>query len=156
MSARSIGPALLVLGGLLLLVAMVFTWATVSGSGTSIAVNGFNQDGYITDVFGVLLIIFGLLAMRPRTWVSVVATIIAALAAGWAAIVLAAINNFSSYYPDVTAEGVTVSVGIGVFIVLVGAVLGLIGAVASFFGRRARSGVVAAAPAPPPPPAAPA
>jgi hypothetical protein len=150
MTARSFGGGLLVIGGILMLVASVLTWATVSGPGDTVTVNGFNQDGYITDGFAIVLLLLGILVLRrPHTWVSVVTTVIAVLAVGWALIVLSAINSFSTYYPDISAEGVTVTVGVGVIVVVLGAALCLVGAIASFFGRR----TAVALPPPPPAPA---
>ena len=142
-------------GAVLMLVSSALTWATVDGPAGSITVNGFNTDGYVTDVFAVVFIVLGLLVWRGgRTLLSVATTVVGVLAVGWGILVVAAISNFSSLYPDTTAEGITVAAGVGVYTVLVGTVLGLIGAIASFPARRATA--PAAVPAPPPsaPPAA--
>jgi hypothetical protein len=137
-SRRNLAGGLLAVGGIVMMLATFLTRATVSGGAISIDVNGYSAgsvDGFVTDVFAVAFIVLGILVLRtPRTWVSVIATVFAVLGAGWALLVMGTTNN-SSISPDASAAGVTVTVGFGVVVLLIGAFAALLGAVASFYGR---------------------
>ena len=137
-SRRNLAGGLLAVGGIVMMLATFLTRATVSGGTISIDVNGYSAgsvDGFVTDVFAVAFIVLGILVLRtPRTWVSVISTVFAVLGAGWALLVMGTTNN-SSISPDASAAGVTVTVGFGVVVLLIGAFAALIGAVASFYGR---------------------
>jgi hypothetical protein len=87
--------------------------------------------------------------------VSVISTVFAVLGAGWALLVMGTTNN-SSISADASAVGVTVTVGFGVVVLLIGAFAALLGAVASFYGRTSATTTAgwtrpaSAAPSPPP------
>lgn len=137
-SRRNLAGGLLAVGGVVMMLATFLTRATVSGGTISIDVNGYSAgsvDGFVTDVFAVAFIVLGILVLRtPRTWVSVISTVFAVLGAGWALLVMGTTNN-SSISADLAAAGVTVTVGFGVVVLIIGAFAGLLGAVASFYGR---------------------
>ncbi len=133
---RFLAGGILALGAIVMLAATFLTWATISGPATTVTVSGLNTDGYITDGFAIAFLVAAFaLARQPRTWLSVVATIGTLAGLGWAVIVLSAISNFSSLYPDTTASGVSVTAGLGVIVAVAGSAAALIGAIASFFAR---------------------
>ena len=138
-SRRNLAGGLLAVGGVVMMTATFLTRATVSGGTLSINVNGYSAgsvDGFVTDAFAVAFIVLGILVVRtpPRTWVSVMSTVFAVLGAGWALLVMGTTNN-SSISADASAAGVTVTVGFGVVVLIIGAFAALLGAVASFYGR---------------------
>ena len=93
-----------------------------------------SYDVVTTVVLGALLIVAAF-ASRPRTrWGRVLSDIVAVFACLWGALVVVAAANPSA---DGTAlSGVTAAVGLGAYVVAVGAGLALIGAVTGLRGRN--------------------
>lgn len=148
MSVKRFTPAaaLLVLGGVLMLISLALPWAKFAASdGTTASVSGYNAsyDGVITAVLGVVLIVAGWGVASGRRWGSIVGIIFAILSCLWAAILFAAVKNLQSD-ALVNASNVTVAVAFGVYLIVAGAVLGLIGSILSF--RRRTTTVAATGP----------
>jgi len=147
------GAGLMVLGGALLVIGSFLDWAEVSdpSSGLGDSETGIGGgDGWFTLIFGAALLLVGYLiyagqAANSPKWLGWL---------GWAGAVLGlalAVFEFTDINSDldtIKALGLDGSLGIGVWLIIAGGVLGLIGAImakphAAFGGAT-----------PPPPPAA--
>lgn len=123
-------PATTVLGvsAIVLVIAAFLPWATVSALGASISVNGLDgSDGYITIICGAYL---GFIAWRAmqRQPVSKGMVIGMWVAAGIATAI--GVMNFSSVDDNVGAAalaGVSASVGIGLWLTILGGLGALAG-----------------------------
>jgi hypothetical protein len=127
----------LVLGAVLLMVGLPLQWQTVASThgSASLSSTGLDYPAYdiaVTAVFALLLVAAALLFARAWRWAAAFATVTALLACLWAALVFLA----AGYPADgSSSSGVTVTVGTGVFVLMAGAVVALIGAVLGFRGR---------------------
>jgi hypothetical protein len=84
-SARSapVAAILAIVGGALLAIGSFLAWASVSGGGTSVTAKGTDgSDGYITLVAGIVVIACGVLLMRVGKKAIAVLAILAALVGG--------------------------------------------------------------------------
>ncbi len=118
------------LGGVLMAIGSFLTWASVSASGAGAASKSGTEggDGWITLVIGIALIAAGFMAYSGKAlpmWF------------GWAAAILGvavAVFEFFSLKSDLDdfnavfeGTGVSGSLGIGFWLVVAGALLGIIG-----------------------------
>ena len=180
-----IGAVLAVVGGALLVIGSFLSWAEVSGGGVSVSAKGIDgSDGYITVVAGLVALAVGVAALRmPRRPLAVLA-IIAGLVGGGLGVydavtaedsVLdaaaeeiapqfgATAEEVRSLLDDAIASGqLDISISIGLYVVIAGGVLALIGGVlqltragAPAMPAVAPAGIASAhaAPVAPPPPA---
>jgi hypothetical protein len=134
---KPLSAALLLLGGVLILIGLPLQWSTVAATdgSASVASTGLDYPGYdiaTTVVVAVLLIAAAFTVVGGWRWASVFAVVTALIACMWAALVYLAAG-----YPanGGSTVGVTVSVGAGAYVAVAGAVVALIGAVLSFRGR---------------------
>ncbi len=133
------GPVLSLIGGGLVLLGSFLTWATVTvgigslGVSGTVGVSGTDGDGQITLVLGLVIVGIGVVGLmgRPRFWlISLIAGCLAALVA------VIDIVDVSRTVSQVQGAYMHASVGIGLWVVLVGAVVGVVGA---WFLRAGRS-----------------
>lgn len=139
------------IGGVLLAIGTFLVFATVEAFGFSESVTGWDTDSnwyYLGS--GLALIVLGLVILTVgRPVARRVAGALGLLVAGLATVV--SIMDITGLEDEIPAEAlgqVGVSPGIGLFLAVAGAIVGLIGSGMSLF---ARGEVVEAAPPPPPP-----
>ena len=133
------GNGLLIVAGALFAIGSFLDWATLGPIGATGMDGG---DGWFTLIAGAVLLVVGLLAFQGSStqipsWVGWVA---------WAVGTIIAVINLFDIMGEELAD---LSIGIGMYLILAGAVLGLVGLV---FVRQA--GDTGGGMAPPPPPAA--
>lgn len=201
-----IGPILAIVGGALLAIGSFLSWATVSGTGTEVSATGMDgSDGVITLVAGLAALACGVIAMKAgRRALAVIAIVAGLIGAGVglydaltakdsvldsaseevATQVGATTEEVRAFLDDAIDAGqLSISIGIGLYIVIGGGVIALVGGVLQMGGKGASASVGApatpagfatssaaapppaapmqsdmtppAAPAPPPPPDAP-
>jgi hypothetical protein len=161
-----------VLGGALLVVGSFLTWAELSGSGINVTAQGTDTEGWWTFAAGALVFLAGILlfvvdgevaAGRGRRIVAALA-IVAGLAGGVLGVykALTAEDEFLDAAAEelapqaggspeqvralldqaIDADQLGVSLGIGLYLVMIGGVVGLVGGA---LGLRRRAAVPAAA-----------
>lgn len=177
-----IGAILAILGGALLVIGSFLAWAEVSGSGTSTTASGIDgSDGYVTLVVGAIAIAAGIVAMRAGRRALAILTILAGLVGGGLGIydaltaeesVLDSAAEELAPTFGVSADEVRVlldeaidtgelgvSIAIGLYVVIAGGVLALVGGALQLSGSGASAPAMPAASAAStfstPPPAAP-
>ena len=173
-----IGAILAIAGGALLGIGSFLAWAEVSGGGTSVTAKGIDgSDGYITLGAGVVALLVGVLLLRQARRALAILAILAGLVGGGVAVYDALTAKDSvldsaaeELAPTVGASPeqvrelldqaidagqLSISLSIGIYVVIVGGVLALVGGVVSLGGSRsdeAEAEAVAVAGAPPPAP----
>ena len=184
-----VGAILAIAGGALLAIGSFLAWAEVSGGGTSVTAKGIDgSDGYITIGAGIVAVLVGILLLRRAQRALAILAILAILAGlvGGGVAVYDALTAKDSVL-DAAAEElaptvgatpeqvrvlldqaidsgeISISLSIGIYVVIAGGVLALVGGVLSLRGapkeERAEAGSGWSAPAPSvtdEPPAAPA
>ncbi|HEX7463723.1 MAG TPA: hypothetical protein VF382_02360 [Actinomycetota bacterium] len=125
------------IGGGLVLLGSFLPWATIRSavlsSPGSLSVNGTDGDGQITLVLALVIVGIGVVGLmgRPRFWlISLIAGCLAALVA------VIDIIDVSRTAGEVESAYLDASVGIGLWVVLAGAVVAVVGA---WFLRAGRS-----------------
>jgi len=129
---------MLVVGGVLLIAGSFLTWFTVLGesyTGFSDGESG-TKDGPVFVFFGVVVLAFGIvqLVARKVLAVGILAIVISAFALLAA---LADISDVSDVVDLGDSIGIDASSGPGLWIILVGALIALAGAIATVAKRRA-------------------
>ncbi|HET7235290.1 MAG TPA: Trp biosynthesis-associated membrane protein [Actinomycetota bacterium] len=172
-----LGAILAIVGGALLAVGSFLTWAEVSGGGTSVTAKGVDgSDGYITLVAGIVALGAGLLLMRQVKRLLAVLVVLAGLIGGAVGLydaltaedsVLdtaaeeiaptlgASVDEVRALLDQAIDAGeISISISIGLYIVIGGGVLALVGGLLSMRGGRepvsADTGFTSAAPSAPP------
>lgn len=160
-SGRSapIASILAIVGGALLAIGSFLAWASVSGGGTSVTAKGTDgTDGYITLVAGVILIACGVLLVRAGKKVIAVIAIVAALIGGGVGLYDAltakdrvlndAAEELATQFGATTAEvralldqaidagQIGISLNFGIYMVIVGGALGLVGGILGLRGAE--------------------
>jgi hypothetical protein len=131
------GPIVSLIGGGLVLLGSFLPWATVKtavlSSPASLSVSGTDGDGVITLVLGLVIVGIGLVCLtsRPRLW-------LVSLIAGCAAALVAVIDivDVGNRVGEIESDYLHASVGVGLWVVLVGAIIAVVGA---WFLRTGRS-----------------
>jgi hypothetical protein len=141
MKRVSSASVLLLIGGVLLAVALPMPWSGVvfADRTPSITLTGLEYAGYdiVTTLLLALLLCFAaLVEAGGRRWGSVLGVTAALLAALWGVLVVLAAANPSDNGNPITGVN-TVTIGIGAWVVLAGAVVALFGSLVSFRERRA-------------------
>ena len=121
------GPILGLLGAAMVLVGSLMPWATVTTAFGSITASGTDGDGQMTLVIGVILIVLiaGKLASSGKASLLNILIVLAALAA--LAIAGYDISNVQEAV-DAAAPFGSASVGAGLYVVALGAILSFFGA----------------------------
>ncbi len=175
-SRAPIGASLVLAGGALLLVGSFLPWAEVSGGGQSVTASGIDgSDGYLTIAAGLAALVAGFLLMRQaKRGLAILAIVAGLLGAGLGIydattakdnVLDAAAEELAPTVPGATVEQVReildaaidagqfgISISIGLYVVIGGGVLALIGGLLSMKGSdtAATSGfATASAPVPP-------
>ena len=126
-TVNRIGPILSLVGGAALILGTLMAWATVStaASGT-ISISSTEGDGEVVLVLGVVIVVLaGLDLVRPGRWWWIGVAVAAGLA------LLNGVIDFFNFSENIQAEDVeggVVSVGAGLYVVLLGAAVALVGA----------------------------
>jgi len=191
-----VGAILAMVGGVLLAVGSFLAWAEVSGGGTSVTAKGIDgSDGYITLAAGAVALLVGIAMTRQARRMLAVLVILAGIVGGGIglydaltakdSVLDAAAEELAPTFgasaetvrvaldQAIEAGQLSVSISIGLYVVIAGGVVALIGGIVGLRGSAAEpaatSGTLASAPPPavvteggivppaqtPPPPAAP-
>lgn len=136
--AVTVGAGILVLGGVLLIVGSFLTWFSIFGekyTGFSGGDSG-SRDGPVFVFFGVVVLAFGIVQLMARKVlaIGILAIVMSALA------LLAALADISDVSDRVNlsdSSGLDASTGPGLWVILVGALIAMAGAIATVAKRRA-------------------
>lgn len=137
-SARTAG-GLALAGGLLMILGAVLEFASFEGFGLSESVGGLEtDDGKLFLGVGVAILVFGAViwgvqSVLARRVLGIVGVLVSAFMV-FAAIV--DITGLGDEIPDEFVDQITVSAGIGLYVVLIGSVLALIGSGLAIFVPR--------------------
>ncbi len=152
-----VGPILAIVGGALLAIASFLPWATVSGGGTEVSATGMDgSDGVVTLVAGLAALACGVIAMKAGRRALAVITIVAGLAGAGLGLydALTAKDTVLDAAAEevATSSGATfeeirtfldaaidsgelgISISIGLYLVIGGGVLALVGGVMQMSG----------------------
>ena len=136
--AVTVGAGLLVVGGLLLIVGSFLTWFSVLGesyTGFSSG-DGGTKDGPVFLFLGVVVLAFGIVQLLARKVlaIGILAIVMSALALLAA---LADIGDVSDNMDLADSVGIEASTGPGLWVILIGALIAMAGAIATVAKRRA-------------------
>lgn len=163
-----IGPVLAIVGGALLAIGSFLSWATVSGAGTEVSAKGVDgTDGYVTLVAGVVALAVGLAAMKAgRRALAVIAIVAGIVGAGLGiydattakdSVLDAAAEEVATQVgatPDevrdlldqaIDAGQLGISISFGLYIVIGGGALAIVGGVLMLGAKSAGAGAGATA-----------
>jgi hypothetical protein len=175
-SARApVGAILAMVGGVLLAVGSFLAWAEVSGGGTSVTAKGVDgSDGYITLAAGAVALLVGIAMTRQARRMLAVLVILAGIVGGGIglydaltakdSVLDAAAEELAPTFgasaeevraaldQAIDAGQLSVSISIGLYVVIAGGVVALIGGILGLRGSTAEPaaapGTVASAPPP--------
>lgn len=129
------------IGAVLAAIGSVLEWASVDAGFTTVSKNGLDADGALTLPASL---IFGGLALSALIKVWSMGRMIGALvlAALVALVAVVDIADVSSRFSDLEAQGIEVdaSVGIGLWLVLLGAIVGVVGCVIALISPKPAAG----------------
>jgi hypothetical protein len=154
-----VGPILAIAGGTLLGVGSFLAWAEVSGGGTSVTAKGIDgSDGYITLGAGIIAVLVGMLLLRQTVRALAVLAIVVGLVGGGVAVYDALTAKDSvldsaaeELAPTVGASPeevrvlldeaidagqISISLSIGIYVVIAGGLLALVGGILSLRGSE--------------------
>ena len=169
MLTRRIAGFLLIAGGVLMLVGVFPTWATVAATGATKDVNGFttgsaNTDAVVSFVAGGLLVFLGwAVSNRGRFGTRMFAFLVSALAVLWAGLIALLLGGVKTELTNLAGGEITTTFGVGYYLTAGGAALAFLGGLFALATRRrakpvtapVQRGDVTAAQSPPPPATAP-
>lgn len=139
--ASPVVKAIAPIGAVLAAIGSVLEWASVDAGFTTVTKNGLDADGALTLPASL---IFGGLALSALIKVWSMGRMIGALvlAALVALIAVVDIADVSSRFSDLEAQGfeIDASVGIGLWLVLVGAIVGVAGCVIALVSPKSAAG----------------
>ena len=151
MLTRRIAGFLLIAGGVLMLVGVFPTWATVAATGATKDVNGFttgsaNTDAVVSFVAGGLLVFLGwAVSNRGRFGTRMFAFAVSALAAIWAGLLVLLLGGVQSELSNLANGAITTTLGVGYYLTAGGAALAFLGGLLALAVRRAKKPVNAPA-----------
>ena len=165
MLTRRIAGFLLIAGGVLMLVGVFPTWATVAATGATKDVNGFttgsaNTDAVVSLVAGGLQVFLGwAVSNRGRFGTRMFAFLVSALAVLWAGLIALLLGGVKTELTNLSGGEITTTFGVGYYLTAGGAALAFLGGLFALAVRRGvkpvtapvQGGDVTAAPSPPPP-----
>lgn len=157
-----LGGILAIVGGALLAVGSFLAWAEVSGGGTSVTAKGVDgSDGYITLAAGVVALVIGIVMMRGTKRVLAVLVILAGIVGGGIglydaltakdSVLDAAAEELAPSFGASTeqvraaldqaieAGQLSVSISIGLYVVIAGGVVALVGGIAGLRGSTSEA-----------------
>ena len=125
-TVNRIGPILSLVGGAALILGTLMAWATVSTASGTVSISSTEGDGEVILVLGVVIVVLaGLDLVRPGRWWWIGVAVAAGLA------LLNGVIDFFNFTENIQVEDVeggVVSVGAGLYVVLLGAAVALVGA----------------------------
>ena len=128
-SNRSSAAAVALLGGVGIIVGSIAPWATVSAGVFQRSVAGMDGDGKITIALGIVVALFALIAMTSTSSRAfAILMLLAALAAGAIGIYDTVNVSDKANEAESFSEYVSASVGWGLYVVIGGSTIALIGA----------------------------
>jgi hypothetical protein len=165
-TTRPIGAILAIVGGALLAVGSFLSWASVSGGGTSVSAKGIDgSDGYITLIAGLVALGAGAAMMRQTRRALAVLVLLAGLVGGavglydaltakdsvldsaaeeLAPTLGASVDQVRALLDQAIDSGeLSISISIGLYIVIAGGLVALVGGVMSMRGGRETSAPMA-------------
>jgi hypothetical protein len=160
-----LGPVLAIAGGALLAIGSFLTWAEVSGGGQSESVSGTEgSDGWITLIAGLLVVGAGVAAFRatrrPLTILIIAMglvgggvglydaltakeNVIAEVAEQSAAASGASVAEVRAVLDQLIDSGqIGISIGIGLYVVIAGGILAVVGGALQLSGTRSTASTV--------------
>jgi hypothetical protein len=170
-----VGAILAIVGGALLAIGSFLAWAEVSGGGTSVTAKGVDgSDGYITLAAGAVALLVGIAMTRQAKRMLAVLVILAGIVGGGIglydamtakdSVLDAAAEELAPTFgasaeevraaldQAIDAGQLSVSISIGLYVVIAGGVVALIGGILGLRGSTAEPaaapGTVASAPPP--------
>ena len=170
-----VGAILAIVGGALLAVGSFLAWAEVSGGGTSVTAKGVDgSDGYITLAAGAVALLVGIAMTRQARRMLAVLVILAGIVGGGIglydaltakdSVLDAAAEELAPTFgasaeqvrlaldQAIDAGQLSVSISIGLYVVIAGGVVALIGGIVGLRGSAAEAaattGTFASAPPP--------
>ena len=112
-------------GGIAIIAGSLMPWATVNAGLFSVSKTGTDGDGIITLIIGVLIVLAALIASEaPGARGSTIAGILCLIAGVVAVIDIADVSRLAGEFSNPIAS---ISIGTGLYVVGVGAVIGLVG-----------------------------
>jgi len=123
-TANKAGPAIELVGGALVTIGSFMPWAGVATVFGTLSVNGTEGDGKITMVIGLVLVLLAILELTGASNTRIAALVLALIAAGVGGYDLV---NASDKIADVGNEYARASVGVGLYAVVAGGVLAVVG-----------------------------
>ena len=131
---RLVSGILALVGGALMVLGSVLPWAQVTSVFGSVSLNGTEGDGKVTLVLGLVVAVLGLVALaNHRAKLHILVPILGLIGGG---VGLYDLLNVSSKFESVSSEFVRPSVGIGLYLVILG---GGVALVAALFGATNKS-----------------
>lgn len=127
---RLIGGIIVIVMGLVVIIGSILPWATAQSAFGSISKNGIEGDGKITLATGIITLLCGiaiLISSKNSGWIGL--AVIASLAS--LAIAIIDLVDVSNKLGSVSNQYVKASAGIGLYVVLVGGLVGIVGALVS-------------------------
>ena len=171
-----VGAILAMVGGVLLAVGSFLAWAEVSGGGTSVTAKGVDgSDGYITLAAGAVALLVGIAMTRQARRTLAVLVILAGIVGGGIglydaltakdSVLDAAAEELAPTFgasaeevraaldQAIDAGQLSVSISIGLYVVIAGGVVALIGGIVGLRGSAAEAAATTGTFASAPPPA---
>ena len=165
---------LAIVGGALLAIGSFLAWAEVSGGGTSVTAKGVDgSDGYITLAAGLIAIVLGIVMSRGTKKVLAILVILAGIVGGGIglydaltakdSVLDAAAEELAPSFgasaeqvravldQAIDAGQLSVSISIGLYVVIAGGVVALVGGILGLRGSAGERAVAAQTGAPAPP-----
>lgn len=127
---KLIGGIIVIVMGLVVIIGSLLPWATAQSAFGSINKNGIEGDGVITLATGIIALLCGiaiLVSEKNSGWIGL--AVIASIAS--VAVAIIDLVDVSNKLSGVSNEYVRASAGIGLYVVLVGGVIGVVGALVS-------------------------
>jgi hypothetical protein len=161
-----------IIGGALMAVGSFLAWAEVSGGGTSVTAKGVDgSDGYITLVAGLVAVVLGIVMARGTKRVLAVLVILAGIVGGGIglydaltakdSVLDAAAEELAPSFgasaelvrtaldQAIDAGQLSVTIGIGLYVVIAGGIVALVGGILGLRGSSEPEVAGQTAPAPP-------
>lgn len=132
---KLIGGILVIIMGLVIIIGSILPWVTATTFLGSISKSGTEGDGKITLVTGIITLLCGIAILASNSYSGWVGLTILACAAS---VVVAIIDlvDVSNKVGEISSQYVQASPGIGLYIVLVGGIVGGVSSLVSILGGK--------------------
>ena len=121
---------LILLGGLALIVGAFLPWASISAPFVgSLSLSGYQGDGIISGAIGLILFVVALISRKGPGKIAALLTLLLGVLAGM--IVIPKLFDFAGISADYEVS--LISVGSGIYVSIIGALLVVIGAIRGLF-----------------------